>query len=318
LKDDGAEGRWRWGFDTARDNLSSVFAKYMPNRKIWGVFEKDYLDGRPPVKSTSTWTFKDVNSERGSEQMIKLGFDKETFPRPKPLGTFTRILDIAVDGEENAIIFDFFSGSAGLAQAVFEYNLKCNSNVRFCLVQLPEMIDKKSVAYSEGFTKITEIGKERIKRSGKKILEESHKDGKTLDIGFKVFALDSSNIKGWTGKSEEIKQDLLDAITNIKDSRTEEDVLYEILLKYGLDLTLPIEEREVEGKKVFNIGLGALFICLGDNITSKVAEGIGKWKEKINPEVCRVIFKDTGFSDVEKTNSVQALKRFGIEEVKSI
>jgi adenine-specific DNA-methyltransferase len=95
-------------------------------------------------------------------------------------------------------------------------------------------------------------------------------------------------------------------------------VLYEILLKYGLDLTLPIEEKQIEGKTVFSVGFGALFICLADNITSKVAEGIGTWKEELKPEVCRVVFKDSGFTDVEKTNSVQILKRFGITEIKSI
>ena len=130
--------------------------------------------------------------------------------------------------------------------------------------------------------------------------------------------MNESNIKGWGATPENVEQSLYDAVSNIKEDRTEEDVLYEILLKYGLDLTLPIEEKTIEGKKAFNVGLGALFICLGDNITSKVAEGIGKWKEEINPEVCRVIFKDTGFTDVEKTNSAQTLKRFGIEEVKSI
>ncbi|MCG8776480.1 site-specific DNA-methyltransferase, partial [Tenacibaculum finnmarkense] len=100
--------------------------------------------------------------------------------------------------------------------------------------------------------------------------------------------------------------------------RTEEDVLYEILLKYGLDLTLPIEEKIIEGKTVFNVGFGALFISLGDKLTNKVAEGIGAWKEELQPEICRVIFKDTGFTDVEKTNSIQTLKRFGITEIKSI
>jgi adenine-specific DNA-methyltransferase len=95
-------------------------------------------------------------------------------------------------------------------------------------------------------------------------------------------------------------------------------VLYEILLKYGLDLTLPIEEKQIAGKTVFSVGYGALFICLADNITNQVAEGIGEWKEQLQPEVCRVVFKDSGFTDVEKTNSVQTLKRFGINEVKSI
>ena len=139
-----------------------------------------------------------------------------------------------------------------------------------------------------------------------------------MDLGFKVFKLDSSNIKSWDGNPENLNESLFDAVGNIKTDRTEEDVLYEILLKYGLDLTLPIEERIIEGKKVFNVGLGSLFICLSDNITAKVAEGIGQWKEACSPEICRVIFKDNGFTDVEKTNSVQTLKRYGINEIRSI
>ena len=111
---------------------------------------------------------------------------------------------------------------------------------------------------------------------------------------------------------------IIESQDNIKSDRKEDDVLFEILLKYGLDLTLPIEEKVIEGKKVFNVGFGALFICLGNDLTSKVAEGIGQWKETLKPETCRVIFKDGGFTDVEKTNSVQTLKRFGIQEIKSI
>jgi len=210
---------------------------------------------------------------------------------------------------------------------------------------LPEIVNIKTEAFAAGYKTITEIGKERIRRAGKAILKEQKKlieqlkaktDGKmmqeealqkieqlqtnlkNLDLGFKVFKLDSSNIKGWDGNPDKLEQSLFDAITNIKENRTEEDVLYEILLKYGLDLTLPIEEKTIEGRTVFNVGYGALFICLADNINSKLAEGIGKWKEELKPEICRVIFKDTGFTDVEKTNSVQTLKRYGITEIKSI
>jgi adenine-specific DNA-methyltransferase len=133
-----------------------------------------------------------------------------------------------------------------------------------------------------------------------------------------VFKLDSSNIKGWDGNPDNLMDNLFDSQDNIKTDRSEEDVLFEILLKYGLDLTLPIEEKIIEGKTVFNVGFGALFICLADKITNKVAERIGAWKQEVNPETCRVIFKDTGFNDVEKTNALQTLKRFGIHEIKSI
>ena len=90
LREDGVEGRWRWGFDTAQKRLDELLVRFMPNREIWGVFERDYLDGRPPVKPTTSWTFKDVNSERGSEQFVELGFEKEVFPRPKPIGTLKK------------------------------------------------------------------------------------------------------------------------------------------------------------------------------------------------------------------------------------
>ncbi|MDP3930108.1 MAG: site-specific DNA-methyltransferase, partial [Bacteroidota bacterium] len=142
--------------------------------------------------------------------------------------------------------------------------------------------------------------------------------GKTLDIGFRAFKLDSSNIRTWDGNPDALEDNLLNAGKNIKEGRSEEDVLYEILLKYGLDLTISIEQKEIAGKQVFNLGIGALFICLGDKLTTAIAEGIGKWKEELKPATTKVIFKDTGFTDVEKTNSMQILKRYGILEVNTI
>ena len=139
-----------------------------------------------------------------------------------------------------------------------------------------------------------------------------------LDLGFKVFKLDSSNIKSWDGNPSNLESNLFDSISNIKDDRTEDDLLYEILLKYGLDLSIPIELKEVNQKKIYNIGLGALFICLDQEITVEISEIIGKWKEEFDPEISRVIFRDEGFNDVDKTNSFQILKRYGINEIRSI
>lgn len=209
----------------------------------------------------------------------------------------------------------------------------------FILVQLPENLnissassnkEKKITETAISFLRsegkpfvISEITKERIRRAGEKIKSEMKEDlfseqGKTLDIGFKAFKLDSSNIRAWDANPDALEDNLFNAGSNIKENRTEEDVLYEILLKYGLDLTMPIEQKAIAGKQVFNIGMGALFICLGDNITTAVAEGIGKWKEELQPLTCKVIFKDTGFTDVEKTNSMQILKRYGIQEINTI
>jgi len=294
------------------------------NRLYWG---KDKSSNIPSIKMflkdargltpTNFWNHEYAgNTDLGSKELQKL-FDLKVFDFPKPSLLMKRILEHSIDGDD--IVLDFFSGSSSFSHGVFEYNLEQKENkVSFIQVQLPEPIDKKSEAFTAGYKTIADIGKERIRRAAKKI-EKDHPDkAKDLDLGFKVFKLDSSNINSWDGNPDDLESNLWSAVSNIKEERTEEDVLYEILLKYGLDLTLPIEEKDIEGKKVFNVGLGSLFVCLGDNITNKVSEGIGKWKEELNPEMCRVVFKDGGFTDVEKTNSVQTLKRFGITEIKSI
>ncbi len=242
----------------------------------------------------------------------------------KPIDFISKMIELTTSELKDDVILDFFAGSSSTAHAVFESNIKDDGKRTSISVQLPEIISAKDIKenYSEAslshIKTVCDVGKERLRRAAKKIAEVNPEKAKDLDLGFKVFKLDSSNIKGWDGNPEKLQEELFDAVSNIKTDRTEEDVLYEILLKYGLDLTLPIERKTIEGKMVFNVGFGALFICLGDNLTNKVAEAIGEWKEELEPEICRVIFKDTGFTDVEKTNSIQTLKRFGITEIKSI
>ena len=205
-------------------------------------------------------------------------------------------------------------------------NAQDNGNRRYILVQLPEPTDPKSEAYKAGYKNIYEIGKERIRRAGEKIIGSetlvSQKDGTKVpfpDIGFKVFKLDSSNIKEWDSDYENLEQNLLDTVDNIKPDRTQEDLLYEILLKYGLDLTIPIEELTLTDKKVFVIGLGSLVVCLDNNITLDTVETIAKLKEKYQTDIMRVVFKDSGFDSSEtKTNAIQILKQHGIDDVKSL
>ena len=219
------------------------------------------------------------------------------------------------------IVLDFFSGSASTAHAVMQLNTEDDGNRKFIIVQLPEGIDEKSEAYKAGHKNICEIGKERIRRAGEKIIADNpDKDLSDLDIGFKVFKLDSSNIKAWDPESDNLEQSLFEAVNNIKSDRTEEDLLYEILLKYGLDLTLPIEELELAGKKVYIVGLGALVICLDEQITLDTVEEIAKLKEQYeSDDLMRVVFRDNGFKDAEvKTNAIQILKQSGIDDVKSL
>jgi adenine-specific DNA-methyltransferase len=261
--------------------------------------------------------YKEVGSGQDGTNDLKNVFDgKQLFDFPKPVNLLKFLLRVSTD--KNSTILDFFSGSATTAQSLFELNMEENADRKIIQVQLPEILDEKSEGFKMGFKTICDIGKDRMRRVIKNLNLKYPEKSKKINLGFKVFKLDSSNIRTWDGNPDNLKESLFDAVGNIKTDRTEEDVLYEILLKYGLDLTLPIEEKNIEGKKVFNVGLGSLFICLADGITSKVAEGIGQWKEDCSPEICRVIFKDNGFTDVEKTNSVQTLKRYGINEIRSI
>ncbi|GHU57177.1 hypothetical protein AGMMS49975_22130 [Clostridia bacterium] len=157
--------------DTAKEKIAKIIPKFMPSRKVWGVMEKDFLEDRTLIKPTSSWTFKDVNSERGSEEFIDLGFDKRVFPKPKPLGTIKRCLNLSTTNDD--IIFNFFSGSATTAHAVMQLNSEDGGNRRFMCIQLPELTDEKSEAYKAGYKNICEIGKERIRRAGAKIKSET-------------------------------------------------------------------------------------------------------------------------------------------------
>jgi adenine-specific DNA-methyltransferase len=253
-------------------------------------------------------------------------FQKPPFDTPKPTLLIRKIMELNCNNSD--LILDFFSGSATTAHAVMQLNAEDGGERKYICVQIPETTDEKSEAFKAGYQNICEIGKERIRRAGDKIIGSealaSHKKDGTkvpfpLDIGFKVFKLDSSNIKEWDSDFDNLEQNLLDAVDNIKENRTSEDLLYEILLKYGLDLTLPIEERVIENKKVFVIGYGALIVCLDDEITTDVVEQIAKLKDEYQSSIVRVVFKDASFKDaVVKTNALQILKQFGIDEVVSV
>jgi adenine-specific DNA-methyltransferase len=262
------------------------------------------------------------------------------FDNPKDHEVLARLIRYVAD--RKAIVVDFFCGSGSTAEAVLRLNQEDGGSRRFIMVQLPEQLDsqkkEQKVAYkfcqSLGVSEnVAEIGKERIRRVIKQIdIEQTQKTKEAkeklpgtseavavLDLGFKVFKLDASNIKPWDANFDNVKEALLNAVENIKPDRTESDVLYELLLKYGLDLAVPIEERRIDGKTVYIIGAGALIVCLADKVSLDVVEGIAKLKAELKPEVMRVVFKDAGFKDdVVKTNAVQILRQAGIEDVKSL
>jgi len=304
----------------------------MPSRKIWGVFEKDYLEGRPPVKATTAWTFKDVNSERGSEQFIELGFEKEVFPRPKPIGTLKRVVELGTIPGDQAIILDFFAGSCGIFQAAFELQAEGKRDLRVIGVQLPERLDgsNKEEAIAFNFCEehslaptIASISKERIRRARKKILESSD-DNKKLDLGVGVFKLSESSIRVWSPDRADLEKSLLSHEEHLVEGRTEQDVLYELLLKRGVDLAVPIESREVSGKNIYSIGYGVLFACLDESITKDqvedIAQAIIAWYGELAPSFdTHVFFRDSAFrDDVSKTNMAAILEQNGITHVRSL
>ena len=276
-REDGREGNWRWGIETARKQIENLIPKFMPTRQVWGIMQKDYLEGRALVKPTSSWTFKDVNSERGTEEFINLGFDKRVFPKPKPVGTIQRCLRLASNGFD--IILDFFSGSATTAHAVMKLNAEDGGHRRFIMVQLPEPCAEKSEAYRAGYKNICEIGKERIRRAGKKIKEESPLTTQSLDVGFRVLKCGTSNMKDVYYHPDEFGLSMFETATdNIKEDRTPEDLLFQVMLDLGVLLSSKIEETIIVDKKVFNVADGFLMACFDDDVTEETIKEIAQKK----------------------------------------
>lgn len=271
-REDGKEGNWRWGIDTAKKQIDLLVPKFMPARKVWGVMQKDFLEGRALVKPTSSWTFKDVNSERGTEEFVSLGFDKRTFPKPKPLGTIKRCAILSAEADN--IILDFFSGSATTAHAVMQLNAEDGGNRKFIMVQLPEVCGENSEARKAGYSTICNIGEERIRRAGDKIRAET---GADIDYGFRVFRVDSTNMEDVYYTPAETKQDQLDFLAeNIKPDRTPEDLLFQVMLDLGILLSSSIEETVIAGKNVFSVADGYLLACFDKNVTEETVTEIAK------------------------------------------
>ena len=321
-REDGKEGNWRWGIETSSKQISQLVPKFMPTRKIWGIMQKDYLEGRALVKPTSAWTFKDVNSERGTEEFINLGFNKRTFPKPKPIGTVKRCPKLCA--EEDELVLDFFSGSATTAHAVMQLNAEDGGHRKFIMVQLPEKTDEKSEAYKAGYKNICEIGKERIRRAGKQILSagggqlsfsETQPDQSTpIDIGFRCLRLDSSNMENVYYTPEETRQqDLFSLVDNVKPDRTPEDLLFQVMLDLGVLLSSPIEATEIAGKKVFNVADGFLLACFDHDVTEETVKAIAQMKPYY------AVFRDSSMAnDSVATNFDQIFETYSPETVRKV
>lgn len=244
-------------------------------------------DGMAP---TSIMFFKDVgHSQEGAQEVSKL-LNGGYFNGPKPQRLMKRLLTLA-NLQSDAIVLDFFSGSASMAHAVMSQNAEDSKQIKYIMVQLPENTDKKSEAYKAGYKNICEIGKERIRRAGKKIKEEAPLITQNLDIGFRVLKLDDSNMNEVYYSPDDYSQGFLNQLeSNIKEDRTDLDLLFGCLLDWGLPLSLPYSSEQIEGCTVHNYNDGDLIACFDENIPNSVIKEIAK------KEPLRAVFRDSGFA----------------------
>lgn len=234
----------------------------------------------------SIWDDKNFYTTKGSNEIKEL-FNGKVFSYPKPVELISYILKRTTD--ENSIVVDFFSGSATTADALIRLNSKDEGKRTFILIQLPEETEANSDAYKSRYKTICDIGEERIRRAGKKIKEET---GADIDYGFRCFKVDSSNMKDVYYKPADMKQNQMDLFAdNIKEDRTPEDLLIQVMLDLGVLLSSKIEETEIAGKKVFSVENGYLIACFDENVTEEVVTAIAKQHPYY------AVFRDSSMAD---------------------
>ncbi|MFA5413910.1 MAG: DNA methyltransferase [Methanoregula sp.] len=305
------------------------------NRLYWGP-NLDYE--RPRLKRfkcelkagmvpSTWWPHTDAgHNDEAKKHLAELMGAQSTFSNPKPVRLIKRLLQIGAPDDEN-IVLDFFGGACTTAHAVLELNKEDGNDRRFIMVQLPERIDEDSLAREAGYKTIADLGKERIRRAIKKITEEQNEAAKQkklgevtetpVDLGFRVFKLSKSNFKVWNGQvpaNGKVEKKLEDFIENLHTDGTDEEILYELLLKSGFALTTPVAEKKIAGKKVYSIDDNALLICLEHDLTKDL---IVKMAE-IKP--ARAICLDTGFknNDQLRTNAMEIMKSHGVADFRTV
>ena len=258
-------------------------------------------DGMAP---TSILFYKDVgHSQEGAQEVVSLFGDKGVFDGPKPVRLLERLITLA-NLKEDSIVLDFFSGSATTAHAVMKKNAEKAKNSRFIMVQLPEEVsDKKK---DQGYKNICEIGKERIRRAGAKIKADSPLTTQHLDTGFRVLKLDSSNMKDVFYSPKETSQlELFRYVDNVKDDRTSEDLLFQVMLELGATLDSKIEESVVDGKTIYNVADGYLVACFDQEVSDEVVTAIAKMQPTY------AVLRDTSLAnDATATNFEQIFKTY--------
>ena len=297
IKGDGTDGRWRWGKDRVEKYLSLMVPKQVKGKDKWGMEYKIYLDPKlnPLIddeeeissKPKTIWQDSLISSDI-ARRTLKALMEANIFDFPKSVELIKRFA--LIGSGKDSVVLDFFSGSATTAHAVMQLNAEDGGNRKFIMVQLPEATDEKSEAYKAGYKNICEIGKERIRRAGKKIREELEKkkeeeglfagsstgsEARPLDIGFRVLKLDSSNMQDVYYSPEQFNENLLFE-DNIKHDRTDEDLLFQAMIELGIELSAKIEQREIAGKTVWSVADNYLMACFDKDVNETTITEIAR------------------------------------------
>ena len=301
--------QWLWSKERVAEAIEKGELEFIKGRdgKLT-VHTKQYLrDEDGTVRQGKPFSIiDDIFTQHGTNEIIELFGNAQIFSFPKPSAFVKRLVDIGTRGQGNELILDFFAGSASTAQAVFQANSTDGGARKFIMVQLPEPCEEQSEAFKAGFKTIAEVSKERIRRAGKRVLEQSCHESWNKDVGFRVLKVDVSNMADVYYAPDAIEKNNLDLfVDNIKPDRTPQDLLLQVMLDWGVDLALPITKQAIQGKEVFFVDSNVLAACF-DN-TASIDEAFVKELAKHQP--LRVVFRDAGFKDsAVKINVEQIFK----------
>lgn len=304
--------RWRWGKEKVIWGLNNNYIEFKKDsNNNWQVYTKQYMnvdnEGNQINRTNRPLgVIPDYSSTQANKGFQKI-FSEKVFDYPKPVDYINYLVNLVLRHDNNDVILDFFSGSATTAHSVLKLNAEDGGNRKFIMVQLPEETSNDSEAKKAGYDNICEIGKERIRRAGKQIVEQS--DSKEIDYGFRVYRLDSSNMQEVYYTPSQFQQKDLELFAdNVKPGRTADDLVAQIMLDWGLPLSLKIEKTKIAGKEVHKIDEDALFCCFDSGIAEDFA------KEVANYKPMRIVFRDSSFaSDTAKENVKQLLKQLSPE-----
>ncbi len=281
---------------------------------------KRYLSEVSDLTPRTLWKKDDVGSNRTSKNELRELFpETESFDTPKPTRMIQRMLQLSTGNSSKDIILDFFAGSGTTGHATLKLNSEDGGDRRFILVQLPEPIDADR---NQHFSNISELTKERLRRAIKRTRSDLASSG--IDTGFRVFKLDTSNIRAWNPNPADLKGSLFANLEHIEPGRSNDDLLYEVLLKLGLDLCVPMEQKQIAGKTVHSIGGGTLLACLDERVNVADAEGLAlgmaQWREQQGTATeTTAVFRDSAFeNDVAKSNLAAILEQHGVKHVRSL